>query len=64
MTKFECHKLQEGYFSVQGYFEYPRKILCIFQLREIGTHDSVAIPSGRPSVSKNFELFKVASVRT
>jgi hypothetical protein len=41
MTKFECHKLQEGYFSVQGYFEYPRKILCRFQLREIRSHDFV-----------------------
>jgi len=41
MTKFKCHKLQEGYFSVQGYFVYPRKILCRFQLREIGSHDSV-----------------------
>jgi hypothetical protein len=41
MTKFECHKLQEGYFNVQGYFEYPRKILCRFQLREIRSHESV-----------------------
>jgi hypothetical protein len=41
MTKFECHKLQEGYFSVQGYFEYPRKILCRFQLIEIKSHVSI-----------------------
>jgi hypothetical protein len=41
MTKFECHKLQEVYFNVQGYFEYPRKILCRFKLREIGSHESV-----------------------
>jgi hypothetical protein len=40
MTKFECHKLQEDYFSFQGYFVYPRKILCRFQLREIGSHVS------------------------
>jgi hypothetical protein len=54
MTKFECHKLQEGYFSVQGYFEYPRKILCRFQFREIGSHDSIPMTqSKRPDAHQS-----------
>jgi hypothetical protein len=54
MTKFECHKLQEGYFSVQGYFEYPRKIMCRFQLKEIGSHVSVrTTQSKRPDAHQS-----------
>jgi hypothetical protein len=54
MTNFECHKLQEGYFSVQGYFEYPRKILYRFQLREIESHVSVwTTQSKRPDAHQS-----------
>lgn len=78
MTSCKCHKLQEGYFSVQGRFyanSYSEKSdhkLPSGQLRKASGHssvsnicpDDVVIPSGCPSVSRNFELFKVASIWT
>jgi hypothetical protein len=78
MTSDKCHKLQEGYFSVKGrfcadsYLEKSDPKLPSGRLSKASGRssisniclDDVAIPSGRPSVSRNFKLFKVASVRT
>jgi hypothetical protein len=76
--KFLCHKLQEGYFSVQGRFyansnleksdplfssECPSKESRCSSVNNIRL-DDVAISSGCPSVSKSFEQFKVTSVWT
>jgi hypothetical protein len=78
MTSCKCHKLQEGYFSVQGRFcvdfnaekldpKLPSGGLSIMSGRSSVNNirqDDENFPSGRPSVSRNFELFKIASVRT
>jgi hypothetical protein len=76
--KFQCHKLQEGYFSVQGRFcsdsnsEKSDPKLSSRRLNKAPGRssvsnirpDEVSIPFGLPSMSKSFKLFKVASVRT
>jgi len=76
--KFHCHKLQEGYFSIQGRFcadsnseksdplflsGQPSKASGRSLVSNIHP-DAMAIPSGLPSMSRIFEQFKVASVRT
>jgi len=54
ITKFECHELQEDYFSVQGHFVYPRKILYRFQLTEIRSHVSIRMAqSKRPNAHQS-----------
>jgi hypothetical protein len=67
--KFQCHKLQEGYFSVQGRFyanfnseksdllfpsEQPDKASRHSSVSNIRP-DDLAIPSGLPSMSRSFE---------
>jgi hypothetical protein len=85
MTKFKRHKLQEGYFSVQGRFcadSYSEKSDPKLSSRRRGIPsgsssvsnirldvvvfrpDDENFPSECPSVSRNFKLFKIASVRT
>jgi hypothetical protein len=76
--KFQCHKLQECYFNVQGRFYTdsnseksdplfqsgrPSKMSGCSSVNNIRPND-VAIPSRLPSMSRSFEQFKVASVRT
>jgi hypothetical protein len=76
--KFQYHKLQEGYFSVQGRFctdsnlkksdplfssKWPSKTSGCSSVSNISL-DVVAIPSRLPLVSRSFEQSKVASVRT
>jgi hypothetical protein len=78
MTSCKFHKLQEGYFSVQGRFyadfnseksdpKLPSgrlgKASVSSSVNNIRLND-VAIPSGHPLVSRNLELFKIAPVRT
>jgi hypothetical protein len=75
--KFQYHRLQEGYFSVQGRFyansnseksdplfpsRRPNKMFRRSSVNNIRLND-VAIPSRRPSMSRRFEQFKVASVQ-
>jgi hypothetical protein len=76
--KFQCHKLQEGYFNVQWRFcadSNSEKLDPLFLLKRPSKAserssvsnicpDDVAIPSRRPSVSRSFEQFKVTSVCT
>jgi len=78
MTSCKCHKLQEGYFSVQGRFcadfnsekldpKLPSRRLSKASGRSSVSNirpDDLVIPSGRLLVSRNFELFKIASVLT
>jgi hypothetical protein len=78
MTNWKCHKLHKGYFSVQGRFcansnsekSDPKQPFddLVFPSRRSSVSnihsDDENFPSGRPSVSRNFELFKIASVRT
>jgi len=69
--KFQCHKLQEGYFSVQWRFcanfnseksdsLFPSERSLVSNIHP----NDVAIPSELPSMSIRFEQFKVAFVRT
>jgi len=74
--KFQSHKLQEGYFSVQGRFSADsnsEKLDPLFPSKRLGKAsgcssvsnihpDDVARLSRCPSVSRSFEQFKVASV--
>jgi hypothetical protein len=78
MTSCKCHKLQEGYFSVQGRFcadsnsdkldpKLPSRRLSITSGRSSVSNirsDDENFPSRRPSVSRSFELFKITSVQT
>jgi hypothetical protein len=78
MTSCKCHKLQKGYFSVQGRFcadsyleksdpKLPSGRCGIPSGRSSVSNicpDDESFPSRHPSVSRNFELFKIASVRT
>lgn len=71
MTSCKCHKLHEGYFSVQEIFcvdsnsekSDPKKLFGRSSVNNIHPeYDN--FPSGRPSVSRTFKLFKIASVQT
>jgi hypothetical protein len=76
--KFQCHKLQEGYFGVQGRFCVDSNSKKLDPLFPSGRHskafgcslvnnirpDDVGIPFGLPSMLRSFEQFKVATVRT
>jgi hypothetical protein len=75
--KFQCHKLQESYFSIQGRFcadsnseksniLFPSGRLSKASRRSSLSNicpDDVVILSRHPSASRTFEQFKVASVR-
>jgi hypothetical protein len=77
MTSCKCHKLQEGYFSVQGRFcvdsdlekldpKHPSERPCKPSRRSSISNirpDDENFPFGTPSVSRSFELFKVAFFR-
>jgi hypothetical protein len=76
MTSRKCHKLQEGYFNVQGglcadsYSEKSDPKLQSERLYKASGRSSVSnihpndvvIQSGCPLVSKNFKLFRIASI--
>jgi len=78
MTSCKCHKLQEGYFSVQERFYVDSNLeksdpkLSSGRLSITSKSSSISnispddenFPFGRPSVSRNFKLFKITSVRT
>jgi hypothetical protein len=78
MKSCKCHKLQEVYFSVQGRFcadsnskkldpKLPSGRLNITSRRLSVSNirsDDENFLSERPSMSRNFELFKIASVWT
>jgi len=78
LWQVQCHKHQEGYFrssrKILCRFQL-RKVGSLFPSRRPSKAsrrlsvsnirpDDVAIPFGRPSMSRRFELFKLASVRT
>jgi len=76
--KFQCHKLQEGYFSVPGRFcadSNSEKLDPLFLSGQPSQAsgrssvsniclDDVAILSGLPLVARRFELFKIIFIRT
>lgn len=47
MTKFECHKLQEGYFNVQGYLSIQGRFYVDSNSEKLDP----MISFGRPSLS-------------